>query len=183
MPAKAEFTCVIRKRSVHQEKRTLAPPANRLITAFSVSNWRTRRARLAPMARRIAISRCRAAERARSRLATFAQAMSSTRLTAPSIRIGAVMSVPSRARPLVPASPRAKRVGWLGFAPGSRTARAFNSSAACPGANPGRKRPYRRQQRLPSSCSMSNRWTSRACSTSGTHKSGSSARCPQSRAE
>ena len=48
-----------------------------------MSSWRTIRRRVAPSAPRIAISRCRAAPRASSRFATFAQAMSSTNATAP----------------------------------------------------------------------------------------------------
>ncbi len=51
---------------------------------LSVSICRRTRVRLAPIAARIAISFCRAALRARRRLATFAQAMRSTNPTAPS---------------------------------------------------------------------------------------------------
>ena len=53
-------------------------------STLSVSNWRTRRARPAPSAVRIAISFCRAADLANSKLATFAQAISRTNATAPS---------------------------------------------------------------------------------------------------
>ena len=45
---------------------------------LSVMSWRNKRARLAPMARRTAISCCRFTARAMSRLATFEQAMIST---------------------------------------------------------------------------------------------------------
>ena len=51
------------------------PPAAES-SRLSVINWRTMRARLDPMARRMAISFCRAAARAVSKLARFAQAMS-----------------------------------------------------------------------------------------------------------
>ena len=47
-------------------------------TTLSVSSWRTSRPRPAPSARRIAISRWRAAVRTSSRPATLAQAMHST---------------------------------------------------------------------------------------------------------
>ncbi len=50
---------------------------------LSINSWRTMRQRLAPSDTRTEISRERAAERARSRLATLAQAMSSTKPTAP----------------------------------------------------------------------------------------------------
>ena len=50
---------------------------------LSVSSWRTIRPRPAPRAARTDISRARAVARASSRLATLAQAMSSTRVTAP----------------------------------------------------------------------------------------------------
>ena len=56
-----------------------AAPSARL----SVNNWRTIRHRVAPCATRMATSRARCAERAISRLATLAQAMSRTNATAP----------------------------------------------------------------------------------------------------
>ena len=71
-----------------------APPAS-AISTLSVSSCRTMRPRPAPSAARTAISRRRAAPRARSMLPTLAQAISSTKPTAPSIR-------PS----IVPRSPR-----------------------------------------------------------------------------
>ena len=52
-------------------------------STLSVSSWRTMRLRPAPMAERMAISRARPVARASSRLATFAQAISSTQPTAP----------------------------------------------------------------------------------------------------
>ena len=51
---------------------------------LSVSNWRTRSAREAPIAARMAISRVLAADLASSRLAMFAQAIRRTNPTAPS---------------------------------------------------------------------------------------------------
>ncbi len=59
------------------------PPRQASMT-LSMSSCRTIRPRLAPSAVRTAISRARYAERASSRLATFAHAMSSTKPTAPS---------------------------------------------------------------------------------------------------
>ena len=61
----------------------MAPPAMPSRT-LSVSNWRITRAGLAPRAARIANSRVRPVERASRRLATLAQAIRSTKLTAPS---------------------------------------------------------------------------------------------------
>ena len=53
-------------------------------TRLSVRHWRTRRPRPAPSATRMASSRSRETARASMRLAMFTQAISSTRLTAPS---------------------------------------------------------------------------------------------------
>ena len=50
---------------------------------LSTSSWRTMRQRLAPSDTRTAISRVRCVERASSRFATFAHAISSTKATAP----------------------------------------------------------------------------------------------------
>ena len=60
----------------------MAPPANASIR-LSVSNCRITRNRDAPSAVRIAISFCRVAALASSKFATFAQAISKTKLTAP----------------------------------------------------------------------------------------------------
>ena len=57
------------------------PPKTDSVT-LSTSSWRSRRMRDAPSAVRTAISFCRAVARASSRLAMFAQAMSSTKPTA-----------------------------------------------------------------------------------------------------
>ena len=53
------------------------------MTRLSASIWRTSCARLAPIAARTASSRLRPDARTISRLATLAQAMSSTKATAP----------------------------------------------------------------------------------------------------
>ncbi len=72
-------------RSISQMlRRSPAIPPIAESSTLSVSICRMMRPRLAPIAARIAISFCLAALRARSRLATFAQAISSTNPTAPS---------------------------------------------------------------------------------------------------
>ena len=60
----------------------MLPPMT-LNTRLSSSSWRTTRQRVAPMAMRTAISCARAVERESIRLATLAQAISSTSTTAP----------------------------------------------------------------------------------------------------
>jgi len=61
-----------------------APPPTTLSSVLSVSNWRSNRPRPAPNAPRMAISFWRLAARARSKLATLAQAINNTNATAPS---------------------------------------------------------------------------------------------------
>ena len=60
------------------DNQSPSPPAAKASIRFSTINCRTIRQRVAPTDARIAISRARPADRARSRLATFAQAMSRT---------------------------------------------------------------------------------------------------------
>ena len=74
--------------------RPSEPPAM-ASTRLSVSNWRTMRLRPAPSATRTAISFSRVAARASSRLARLAQAINSSRPTAPSriIRTGRMRPV------------------------------------------------------------------------------------------
>ena len=62
------------KRIPHTANSTPAPPPRSASSTLSVSNCLTMRIRLAPTLRRSAISRLRAAARASSRFATFAQA-------------------------------------------------------------------------------------------------------------
>ena len=69
----------------------IAPPTIDSIR-LSASSWRSSRLRLAPIAVRMAISFCRAAARASSRLAMLAHAISSTKPTAPSSTSSAVCS-------------------------------------------------------------------------------------------
>ena len=66
-------------------------------TRLSTSSWRTSRPRVAPSDSRTAISRCRMNPRAMSRLATLAQAMSSTR---PTMHISTISAVEKSLRRL-----------------------------------------------------------------------------------
>ena len=70
------------RRATPRRAARAAPPSA-ATSALSTSVCRTRRDRLAPIARRTLISRCRPVARASIRLATLAQAMSSTRPTMP----------------------------------------------------------------------------------------------------
>ena len=74
--------------------RPSRPPASDNKT-LSVSSCRIRRPRPAPIAARMAISRCRMVARASRRFATLAQAMRSTRLTAPSKTSSAFRTSPT----------------------------------------------------------------------------------------
>jgi hypothetical protein len=83
---KTDSTPVYKILLVHIETaRPIAPPSKER-SRLSVSSRRITRARLPPRASRIAISRCRAAPRARSIFATLAQATSNT---SPTINIKA----------------------------------------------------------------------------------------------
>ena len=66
------------KTSVHFATKSEARPPNAASRRDSVSSWPIRRVRLAPMESRTAISVARAAERASSRLAMLAHAISRT---------------------------------------------------------------------------------------------------------
>ena len=65
-------------------------------TKLSVSSWRAMRQRVAPRATRRDISRVRAVARANNKLATFAQAISSTRATADSNTSSGFSVLPTR---------------------------------------------------------------------------------------
>ena len=79
----AVFTASSARIPAVPRSRPSAPPTNDSMR-LSVSSCRMMRPRPAPMAARTAISRLRVVARASSRFATFAHAMSSTKLTAPS---------------------------------------------------------------------------------------------------
>ena len=72
-----------RALSPDADSTTPTAPAASASSVLSVSSWRTSRPRPAPRARRTASSRRRAVARASRRLAALAQAISSTRATAP----------------------------------------------------------------------------------------------------
>ena len=91
------------KREQHARERRRPPPGPPTPPAndssrLSASSWRTSCPREAPSDRRTAISRCRAKPRAISRLATFAQAISSTRPTMHISTISAVREVVAQRR-------------------------------------------------------------------------------------
>jgi len=117
------------------KSRPNAPP----ITArsrLSVSNCPISRARLAPSAVRIAISRSRTVARASNRLATFADAMSSTNATAPRSTSSA-----ERTSPTIASSSGVTRKLMLelvaGFCCSIRRAMAASSPRACSIVAPG----------------------------------------------
>ncbi len=85
----ARFTSV---STAHVAATRPATPASRPRSSPSTSSSRARRPRLAPSTRRIANSRCLSTALDSSRLATFAQAVNSTRPTAPN-RISTVRCV------------------------------------------------------------------------------------------
>ena len=85
-------------RTAHEPRtRPIAAPP-RARSRLSTRSWRPIRKGLAPRQQRTAISRHRAVARARSRLATFAQAMSSTIPTAPRRTSRGVLTSPTRFR-------------------------------------------------------------------------------------
>ena len=112
-------------RTADQAKASPIVPPPSVTTAVSVRSWRTSRAREPPSAARTASSRERPTPRATRRLATFAQAISSTKPTTPPSTIDVVfrssLTIASRsgstvmpqslfvsgaARPILPAMPR-----------------------------------------------------------------------------
>ena len=105
---------------------------------LSVSTWRARRLGRAPIARRIASSRCRETPRASSRLARFAQAMSSTALEAPTSACSIVRDcrVTSSRRPITVAPVRS----LAGNVRASSAATVPRSARACATVTPGARR-------------------------------------------
>ena len=106
-------------------------------TTLSVSSWRTIRPRPAPIAARTDISRARAVARASSRLATLAQAMSSTKVTAPERGQGRPASL--RRHEVVAQRPDVRSPSpALGSVAASRVVTAPRSSRACSIVTPSR---------------------------------------------
>ena len=93
-----------RSRPAAASAKPRAPPKS-ASSVLSVSSWRTSRPRPAPSAARIASSRLRRSMRDSIRLATLAQAISSTQPTAPSSTssVGRARSVSSSPSPTTPA--------------------------------------------------------------------------------
>ena len=114
------------------------PPADN--TTLSVSTWRAMRRGRAPIATRTASSRCRCTARASSRLARFAQAMSSTHAEAPA-RASSIKrdcrDTSSRSSMTV-APVRSLASGKARARPSAIT---FNSARAWPIVTPGASRP------------------------------------------
>ena len=92
------------------------PPLQESVT-LSIRSWRTSRPWLAPNAVRIAISCCRVAVLASRRLATLAQAMSSTKLTAASSTSNLVLSsgLMSPSNMLIGFTPQSRSSGYCCF--------------------------------------------------------------------
>ncbi len=106
-------------------------------STLSVSSCRTSRARLAPTARRMAISRLRTVPRANSRLAMFTHAINSTKLTAPNSTRTAVRSEGSiRASPCVRALAPQPLTRLSGYTSSIRDPSLTTSLFACPASTP-----------------------------------------------
>ena len=86
----------MRTRAIHPAASNPAAPPQAASTRPSMRNWRMRRRRLAPNAERIATSFRLLKTRAKIRLATLAQAIRSTKPTAPSIISRAGRTSPTR---------------------------------------------------------------------------------------
>ena len=85
-PKRGKLLGAIARSEPNPEPATAKPsvPPAKAINMLSVSSWRMRRTREAPIATRTAISRPRELPRARNKLATLAHAISSTKPIAPS---------------------------------------------------------------------------------------------------
>jgi hypothetical protein len=89
-------TTEARRAVASKAEASAMPPVPPAIasTALSVSDWRTRRLRLAPRAARVANSRRRDASRASSSPATLAQAISRNRPAAPASAVSGIRTAP-----------------------------------------------------------------------------------------
>ncbi len=128
------------RRSVSQRASSSpSPPPRRESRTLSVMSWRMMRRRVAPSATRSANSRRRATERAKSRLATLAEATSRTKPTAPSSMKSAGRMLPktssSRDETLAPRSAFVS-----GCCSARRAAMASISACACASVTPGFRR-------------------------------------------
>ena len=122
-------------RTPHQASSSPNAPPRAASVTLSVSIWRISRARVAPTAARMAISRSRTVARASSRLATFTHAISSTKPTAPA-RI-------SRVGRALPTRSSCSGLSWMrqflssGYCASRLPAMTFISACACSSVTPG----------------------------------------------
>ena len=130
-----------------ESARPRTPPSNPRSTA-STSSWRTMRQRDAPSARRTAISRARCAARESSRLATFAQAISRTKPTAPINVRNMIRMGPPLKRSLMAITSTPMSLFVSGYCAVSRLAMPRNSVCAVVMLTPGLSRPNRFMLRL-----------------------------------
>ena len=139
-------------RMPHTAMAKPTPPPISESKALSVSNWRISRTRPAPRAVRRAISRCRATPRASIKFATFAQAMSKTKVTAPKmIKIG------SRASPATSCcngTSRNRQSASFEYARSITGCIAPNSASVCHSFRPGFSRAMAATLRFPLAESM-----------------------------
>ena len=124
--------------------RPMALPATAM-SELSVNSCRTSRARVPPIAARIASSRCRATLRDRSRLATLAHAISRTSAAAAATidsagRAVTVMSSPS-GRACTAGAPPVPKKNSVELCRGAARAAAVPSASACATVTPGLSRP------------------------------------------
>ena len=140
---------------------------------LSVNNWRMRRKRLAPIARRMASSLCRTEARASCRIATLVQATNRTKPTS-------AMSSPATENKLRSNSGSTLLIGtrvtvhrllWLGWTCSTCRVRMFMLARACSKVTPGFRRPTTKSKWTPRSLRRSKAGITSACIMSGTHAS------------
>ncbi len=136
----AVFTASSARIPAVPRSRPSAPPANDSMR-LSVSSCRMMRPRPAPMAARTAISRLRVVARASSRFATFAQAMSSTKLTAPSSSQSVGRTFATSASRSGSALKNVSRPSALGNLRVYSAAETFSRACACSRVTPRLSRP------------------------------------------
>ena len=131
------------KRSPNSGTRSPAAAPREAKTTLSARSCRTSRSRPAPSAARIVNSRWRRAARATSRLATLAQAISSTKLTAPSRMSSSGRVLPYSRSCSVATSTVASRRNWGRYS-FVRSNSAVSSVRAWAMVTPGASRPTTR---------------------------------------
>ncbi len=142
------------ERMTIQAQASDATAPSRPSTRPSTSSCRTRRARLAPIARRTPISRRRAEARASSMPATLAQAISRTSPTtdinpaAPIDMMPLACGTSSRTSEVGTADMRRSLFVW-GWASASCRPMSATFACACAAVTPGLSRPFANIQRMP----------------------------------